>query len=172
MRTHAIGPALALAASALAGCSATRTAPAERPADFALALTVYPSDDSPGERYVVEPDGVLRAAIGRGVTGHGHPPGVRWLSPWEFDALYQTTLDAGLLDLAPPTRVSGPDAYEPDGAGDAALVYTAWEGWRRWQEADLQPEAQGELAAAADRVAPLRDRLRALTWQGSTPPAP
>lgn len=175
----AVLPALA----ALVGCRAgPASVPADsRPPDFALGLTVFPTDAqtatghrSAGERYLVEPDGVLRAAFGGGVSPRMHPPRVRRLSLAEYDELYRLALDSGLLAPDPGGGARGgtppgPDTFRPAPLAPVALLYTAAEGVRRTRAFDL-----GEPGPRREALRPVLEWWRERTWRtrvgGQGPP--
>ncbi|MHA7814747.1 MAG: hypothetical protein ACX94C_15300 [Phycisphaerales bacterium] len=82
----------------LASCSTTsERGPAElperRPSDFTLGVVVFgdPGADSVemrSARYIVEPDGALRASFGEGSDGNTYPPMTRRLEGSILDALW------------------------------------------------------------------------------------
>jgi len=174
----AVLPALA----ALVGCRAgPASAPADaRPPDFALGLTVFPTGSatgigadtatghsSRGERYLLEPDGVLRAAFGGGVSPRMHPPRVRRLSLAEYDELHRIALDSGLLGLASSPDPGGPepspDAFRPPVGASVALVQVAANGDARSIAIDL-----GEPGPRAAALRPVLDWWRERTWRAGS----
>ena len=71
------------------------------PADFALAVTVLGEEGTTGwvlepARFVVEPDGVLRAATGAGVGPTVYPSRTRRLTEPQINELYAMVVRAGL----------------------------------------------------------------------------
>ncbi|MEM0982442.1 MAG: hypothetical protein AAGI17_00675 [Planctomycetota bacterium] len=140
-------------AAVLAGCQTTPQPPAQRPPDFAIGATVFPGPGSEGERYLVEPDGMLRAEFGGGVRPTDHPPRVRQLAAGEFNDLYTLALTTGLLDSTPSGRVNSPETFQP--FENSVLVYYAYDGLRRYVE--VTPEDE--------RFGPLLERWRGWTWR-------
>ena len=150
----------------LAGCAGTLTLPEQRPADYAMVLTVYPlGDDTPGRagafrpaRYALEPDGLLRAEVGAGVTEPDYPPIARRLEPAQAETLY--ALARGLnLDQPDtgPANIPGPQVYTPPTDTPVAMIEVASLGTARAFELDAGPTAP---------AAPLLRELERLTWQG------
>ena len=82
----------------LAACSTTRGGnpgdlPEHRPSDFTLGVVVFGSPDADSvamrsARYIVEPDGTLRASFGEGSDGNTYPPITRRLDASTLDALW------------------------------------------------------------------------------------
>ncbi|USN99579.1 MAG: hypothetical protein H6810_02630 [Phycisphaeraceae bacterium] len=110
----------------LASCAApVRAIPADRPADFSMLVTVFPSDAAETAswlrpaRYAVEPDGYLRAETGAGVAKPGFPPIARRLEPSQIDRLY--TLAQQLRD-EDGTIVPGVEIYKPPAGERVALL--------------------------------------------------
>jgi hypothetical protein len=112
----------------------TACAPSARrdacPEDFAVSLTIYAGD--PGLQpawYLVEPDGVLRAALGERTAASTLPPVVRTLPRHEVESLWRTLYLRDLYNEAPPedrTIDVGGTAAAP-----LAEVYFAGYGRRR-----------------------------------------
>ncbi|TVQ60873.1 MAG: hypothetical protein EA378_10650 [Phycisphaerales bacterium] len=177
--------AMLVGVGSLAGCSAAegpvlpgteaRIAPAERiddaPGDFSLSVTVFNAevDDRTPEsafdrslrpaRYLVQPDAVLRSAVGPGVRPSMHPPYTRQLVQRQVDQLWRAVRDSGLLEPAQPTRIDSVDTYLPPPTGPTAVVEVAAAGERR---AFSVPLDTGDAEAIAVRQ--LVDRLAALAW--------
>jgi len=114
----------ALAASLpLSGCAST----AQRrlgmpPSDAMLSVTVMPQrprfqrperEFAPA-RYVVEADGVLRAAVGEGVTVQTYPGRTRDLTDDEWATLWDAVLTTGVLDPDDPRAIEGEMSLTPD----------------------------------------------------------
>ena len=71
------------------------------PADFALAVTVMGEEVTTGwvlepARFVIEPDGVLRAATGAGVGPSVYPPRTRRLTDAQVSDVYSVVTRQGL----------------------------------------------------------------------------
>lgn len=127
-----------------AACAPTPTRPsgelaADRPSDFTLGLVVYGHTDDatpPAQRsarYIVEPDGVLRASFGDGSRAMTHPPLARRLDTDQLDALWTRVREMGLGE-EPWRRVRAPEQYDVRmGSGTGYLlelrsgvVFDAW----------------------------------------------
>ncbi len=66
------------------------------PSDFALAVTVIDNEGPMAPaRYVVEPDGVLRAAQGPGASLDTYPPRTRELTRAQLNLLYRQAIRGG-----------------------------------------------------------------------------
>lgn len=140
------------ACAVMVGCATARPTDTERaaaPPDFTLSVTV--GADAPGfigARYVVEPGGAFRAAIGDAATPDHYPTLTRRLSRDETNALW---LAAAALQS--PAPIGSERALFERGApvvvfvraSDAASVYA--------------PDVTRDGAAAA-----LLDQLEALAW--------
>lgn len=94
------------------------------PADFAVAVTVLPGSESDGEhppvRYVVQPDSILRAAVGAGVSLDVLPRRTRRLTRAQMSAIYSHAVREGLdrgLGGEPLTR-----GVTPRPAADETLI--------------------------------------------------
>jgi hypothetical protein len=82
----------------LASCSATqeRTSielPEQRPSDFTLGIVVFGEPEageieSRSARYIIEPDGSLRASFGEGSRGLTYPPITRRIDESTLDAIW------------------------------------------------------------------------------------
>jgi hypothetical protein len=138
-------PLLAAACLALLpACSSPRVEPRpeataipeDRPADFTLAMTVY-SPASPRvaatlpralrpARYIVEPDGSLRAASGPAARAATFPPLARTLTPRQMDQVWRLVRDTALLDPANPARVEDPLTLELSPSHTTATLYIAF----------------------------------------------
>lgn len=161
----------------LAGCGSTPALPPPkpvalpdaRPADFTLAVTVLaPAHDrarpadlprslQPG-RYIVEPDGSLRVALGPGSTVTTFPPRTRTLSPRQMDMLWRQVRDSGLLDPGNPGRITGPEEALRSRDRTTGLFYIAQEGNRATVRVLLD---RSEASLGAERLV---DRLAELGW--------
>lgn len=103
-----------LACLLLIGCGArppaTGTVSPRPPADLTIAVTVIAAEGSSPEpaRFVIEPGGQLRAALGAGATPETLPPRTRLLTDAQVSQLYGIIAREG---LTLPT--DGPTAAEP-----------------------------------------------------------
>jgi hypothetical protein len=137
--------------------------------DLALAATVFsprvplPESGLPRSlrpaRYIVEADGVLRAA--QGPTSPGFPPRVRQLAPREVDQLWRLLRDSGLLDEANPGRISDPEDAVRSGDRTTALVFVSYSDRRTTLRILLDRSTQDAIEAER-----LVDRLAELSWVG------
>jgi hypothetical protein len=144
--------------------------PEERPADFVLAATVYSPKSMEkaklprslrAARYIVEADGVLRAAVGPGSEATTFPGQTRRLTPREFDGLWRMVRESGLLDAGSAWRVENPEEITRASDRTTALVYVSFEGRRTTLR--LLLDRSGPEAVAAERVI---DRLAEWAWMG------
>lgn len=110
-------------AASLSGCAGgVQQRVGMPPSDAMLSVTVMPQrprfqrterEFAPA-RYVVEADGVLRAAVGEGVTVETYPGRTRDLTPDEWANLWQVALSTGVMDPTDPRTVSGEMSLTPD----------------------------------------------------------
>lgn len=110
-------------AASLSGCAGSvQQRVGMPPSDAMLSVTVMPQrprfqrperEFAPA-RYVVEADGMLRAAVGEGVTVETYPGRTRDLSPDEWANLWKVALETGVLDPDDPRTVSGEMSLTPD----------------------------------------------------------
>lgn len=112
---------------------------ADRPSDFTLGLVVYgqpgtsPDPALRSARYIVEPDGVLRASFGDGSRALTHPPRTRRLSAEQLDDLWLRVRGMGLGDGA-WRQVRAPEQHDARiGSGTgyllelrSSVVFDAW----------------------------------------------
>ncbi len=177
VRSWTAAAAVPLAACLLAGCRAPLThAPASRPEDFALAVTVTPRPglvtvENPDPwvglapyarpaRYVLEVDGTLRADFGPGVREPGFPGGVRWLSEPERDALYALAAQQGLLTVNAPGFQRAAEAVSPPTEEAFAVASFSLDGRHLGVTARIEDDADPASAA----LRPLVVELARLTW--------
>lgn len=173
-----LGPCLLMGACAATrddgeGAARVSAAPA-RPADFTLAVTVRgspparparsgggasttrPASPPPGlrpARYVIEADGVLRAALGPGATDDTFPVATRRLDPADLDRLWAIVARAGWLDSEPRGSDGGVPAGDASAAG--ATIAVSGHGARRTVHA-----SRGDASGRA-----LTEALAGLAWQ-------
>ncbi len=144
--------------------------PDEAPEDFALSITVIspasaeaPIDDLPRPqrpaRYVVEPDGVLRAAIGPGATPRVYPRQTRRLDAGQVQRLWRLVGETGLLEPTTLTRIDNTETFFPQRSRPTALVYIRQQGAGSHFAVRL-PVGDAESAA----VGQLIDELAELAW--------
>jgi len=147
-----------------ASASATRS----RPTDFTLAVTVRgtsparaarggsPAPVPPGlrpARYVIEADGVLRAALGPGANDETFPAATRRLDPADLDRLWAIVARAGWLDADP--QGVGWGALGPDVPTTGTTIAVSGRGAQRMILA-----TRGDASARA-----LAEALAGLAWQ-------
>lgn len=128
--------------AALVGCEAvpmpTGPAPEDPPEDFSLAVTVFdpihagehPSPPLTPARYILDPDGALRAAVGAGASPTTFPPIVRRLSEGQRQRVWWLTLATGAHEPGPGERIDSPETYRPASDDPEALITVAWLGGR------------------------------------------
>jgi hypothetical protein len=157
--------------------------PDQRPEDFVLAATVLaPREDPPAlrdpdedeavrservrlprslrpARYIVEADGTLHAAVGRGASAETYPPQTRQLTPRQYDLLWRQLRGTNLLDPGNPARIEGPEGAKRAPDRTMALIYVGYEGKRITLRVLL--DRGSEDAIAAERLV---DRLAELAW--------
>lgn len=165
----------------LGGCAGTPGPPLERPADFTLAVTVFSprpeydpitgrprvDPDDPvtdtlwdrDARFVLEPDGLLRAEFGSAARLMGFPPIARRLRPEEFDALYAFARQRGLLEPEPRGRIPTATTFRPTGDRPEAVLEVALDGRRRALARTVGPG--GDRAAGG-----LVEELSQMVWMG------
>jgi hypothetical protein len=166
----------AMMVCAMVGCRASGPPPAPkalaipeaRPSDFVMAATVFsparlsgadlPRSLKPA-RYVIEADGVLRAATGSAADATTFPGQTRQLTPGEFDSLWRLLRESGLLDSNSPLRVPDPETLVRAPDRTTALIYVSYGGERRTLRVPL--DRVGEGALATERVV---DRLAEWAW--------
>lgn len=121
--------------------------------DAALPRTLRPA------RYIVEADGALRAAVGPGADANTFPGRTRQLSPAQFDALWRTLRQSGLLDADNPSRIEDPEAITRSPDRTTALVYVGFAGQRVTLRILLDRSAPGAIETER-----LIDRLAEWAW--------
>lgn len=168
--------AVAVLACLLAGCGggpaviAEPVLPDDPPDDFALAVTVFAPEVTPEAisalprsvrpaRYVIEPDGVLRAAVGPGADSDVFPARTRRLSDRQRAQLWRLVRDQGLLARDHPARISTDRTYLPVPDRRAVLIEMAAADQRRFLELHAD-----DRAADPSIVLALTDRLAELAW--------
>lgn len=168
--------AVMLGVLAVGGCRSSSPAPPpaaeavpdERPKDFIFAATVYspksmreaalPRSLKPA-RYIIEADGVLRAAVGPGATVETYPGQTRQLTPRQFDSIWRLVRDSGMLDPGNPSRVDDPETIQREPGRTTALVYIGYGERRTTLRIVLDRTSEG--AASAEKVI---DKLAELAW--------
>lgn len=164
---------------ALAGCSSTPVVkpepepaalPERAPDDFALSVTVMGPATEPAEidatprperpaRYIVEPDGVLRAAIGPGATPRVYPGQTRQLTTGQVQRLWRLASNTGLLDGDTLAKVDNTETFFPSRERTTAMVYIRQGGVGQSFAVRL-PVGDAESPA----VEQLIDQLASLAW--------
>ncbi len=103
------------------------------PEDFTLSITVVvPGIDEAAlaslsraekpARYIVEPDGILRAAVGPGATPRVFPGQTRRLSDAQLNRLWRLVRETGLLESGSITRISNTETFFPPPGRATALI--------------------------------------------------
>jgi hypothetical protein len=169
-------PLIMILAAALLGCSSNSPPPPpvepplpdDRPDDFVLAATIFspnvahearlPRSLRPA-RYIVEPDGSLRAAIGPGADATTYPGRTRQLTPAQFDSLWRNVRQSGLLDPDNPSREDDPEVLTRSTDRTTALVYVGFEGRRITLRILMDRTSPGSVEAEK-----LIDRLAEWAW--------
>jgi hypothetical protein len=168
-----------IALGILASCSSSPKTPSPEPADlpeqtpgdFALSVTVYSPASEPGQidalprslrpaRYIVEADGLLRAAIGPGATSTTFPPGSRRLEQRQIDRLWVLIRRSPFLDKGFPGRIPSEDTYRPRRDRTTAVVGVTW--LNRQGSFRVVLDRSDNDALLAERLA---DELSELAWQ-------
>lgn len=179
-RPHTLATAaLAALLLSLPGCSSTPrplpepepvVLPDSTPEDFALSITVVgpssaetdidslPRAERPA-RYLVEPDGVLRAAIGPGATPRVYPRQTRQLDQAQVQRLWRLVGETGLLEPTTLTRIDNTEIFFPQRSRPTALVYIRQQGTGSHFAVRL-PVGDAESPA----VGQLIDELAGLAW--------
>ena len=179
-RRRTLAPAaLAALMLCLPGCSSTPrplpepepvVLPDTTPEDFALSITVVgpssaetdidslPRAERPA-RYLVEPDGVLRAAIGPGATPRVYPRQTRQLDQAQVQRLWRLVGETGLLEPTTLTRIDNTEIFFPQRSRPTALVYIRQQGTGSHFAVRL-PVGDAESPA----VGQLIDELAGLAW--------
>jgi len=140
------------------------------PADFSVAVTVYGPEQDPTpihdrprplrpSRYIVEPDGVLRASLGHGSAVDTFPPRTRQLTTRQMDQLWRAVRETGLVSPDDPHRIEHAGLEIPNPHRTTAVVYIAYGGFTRFAIITIDTETD---SAVATRL--LIDRLAALAW--------
>jgi len=166
-RTLAI---LALAALSVGGCASSPDPESltTRPDDFSIAATILAPEDDPRSgrglprslrpaRYIVDPDGILRASVGPGSRPATIPPPTRQLTVAQLDHLWTLARDARLLESA--AQVHNPDLAPPAPGLSVAIVEFAEAGRRAAVRIPLDRASTDSLAAEE-----LIDHLAELAW--------
>lgn len=171
--------AVVAAVGVLVGCSSTPrpipepepiVLPDAAPEDFALSVTVIapasnddPVDEMPRPqrpaRYIIEPDGVLRAAIGPGATPRVFPRRTRLLDAAQVRRLWRLVGETGLYEATTLTGIDNTETFFPQRSRPTALVYIRQQGVGSHFAVRL-PVGDTESAA----VGQLIDELAELAW--------
>jgi hypothetical protein len=134
------------------------------PRNFTLGVTVVgegdPSDPAfRPARYIVEADGLLRAAVGPGASPSTFPPVTRRLDDSQLTTLWAMVETAGILKDPDPARIGNPELVEPR-RGQTVIVVAA--------RADRLSRASAFELVPADeevgRVLPLVRQLAEYAW--------
>src|SRR5207302_1379451 len=113
-------------------------------------------------RYIVEADGVLRAALGSGSGPTTFPAQTRTLTHRQVRDLWRMIGDAGLLDPASPARIPEPERTVPRAEAPVAVLEITAGGKATGARVGLAANSP-DSAAARDLI----DRLAEWAWQRS-----
>lgn len=141
---------------------------AERPDDFVVAAAVYTPALKPEAiralpramrpaRYLVEADGVLRAAVGPGSDNNTFPPPTRQLTVDQVDRLWRIIRDSGLLEPTSPYLVDNAESVPFD--RPTTILYVAYLGGRTYLQVPLDRADPESLATER-----LLDQMAAYAW--------
>jgi len=168
---------LLLAAACLAACAGPDrldeqpALPAQHaPGAFAVAITVYSPVTDPGgpgalpvrlrpSRYLLEPDGALRALVRPRLTEDDYPPRIRQLSGEQVDRVWRLVSAGPFANPDEPTRTGGPMDIRPAPDRTDAIIYVADDRSRRFYLVNLLGASEPSRAAAE-----LIERLAQLAW--------
>lgn len=153
------------AAAFLASCAAPLPPASDgAPPDFSVSVTVLAPDSAASgprslrpARYILEPDAVLRAAVGPGTSVTTFPPPMRQLTPAQVDELWRLVMEAGYLQSDPLLASGDGETRQPKAAVPTAVLYIAGQGERRTIEQQLE-------SASAVHTRILVDHLAELAW--------
>ncbi len=161
-------PLFTLAACLLAlppGCGSVPVDGIGPPPDFAISVTVSDrpkATASPNRpralrpaRYIVEPDGLLRASIGPGSLTSTFPPPMRHLSTSQVADLWALVDKAGYLQQDPSSQSADAETTTATVARPTALVYVAGANQRRTFQVPLESPPGVPTRALVDRLAEL-----------------
>jgi hypothetical protein len=162
--------ALALAACALAACSATPTR--DVPEDFSIAIVV-PTPVNAGERSFapgwvhLEPDGTLRAYAGEVTPRTRQPARVATLPALDVAMLHRELAAAGVLTYGRAGVPVGDASAATRAPGSVGVWWSAHERRRSFV---LEPAAALSDDAEATRVIHAAyEKLRSAAWEDGTP---
>ncbi len=172
---------LALTLGCAGGSARSSTQASSRvPEDFALSVTVSGPVRAGGSaayaqlpaalrpvRYVLEPDHVLRAAIGPGAQETEFPPRTRRLDPAQGAEIWTIVRSSGVLNQDHPDSASRAPTFDL-ASGTTAYVVSARASGRRSMVAMV---ADPEPSPSAAGVVPLLERLSTLAWLPDRPSA-
>lgn len=176
--TILLGSALLASLLSAGGCAQPGRLDANSaPDDFMLGLTVFePPTPIPGQRtrtdlpralmpsrYVIESDGILRAAFGNAASPSRFPAQTRRLHPQQVDAIWLLTRETGVFDGAGET-VGAVVAYQPPRDRITGLVEAFAAGQRGYAAFGLEEDQPGSAATRA-----LSDALADLAWAPQQP---
>lgn len=169
-------PILALIPLVLGGLlgSCTTTGPVgvddAVPGDLTISVTVYSEFEDPEliarlerwrrpARYVIEPDWLLRSAVGAGARQSQFPAGTRQLDQAQIERLWRAITQSGLLRGDHPGAIASEQTATPPAIGTTAIVAISHNG-----KADARRVVLDAGNADAQAVAGLVDQLAALSW--------
>lgn len=106
-------------------------------------------------RYIVEPDGLLRASVGPGSGTSTFPPPMRHLSAGQVAELWTLVHRAGYLEQGPSTQSADAETVETAVSRPTAMIYVAGNEGRRSLVVPLESASGTATRALVDRLAEL-----------------
>jgi len=159
---------LALAAAAFAvfqGCASAPTATDGPPPDFAVSVTVADRSRAAAAaerpralraaRYIVEPDGLLRASVGPGSVTSTFPPPMRHLSAIQVAELWALVNQAGYLQQDRSTQSADAETMPTAVTRPTAMIYVAGNKDRRSLVVSLESAQEAATRSLVNRLAEL-----------------
>lgn len=166
MLCHSARCLILIVCTAIAACATQAPAPRladDSPADFTLEVTVR--SPRAGEvpramragRYILEPGGSLRAAVGPGASHQTYPPRAADLAPIDVERIWRLVRDSGLLTDSSPYAISTPDDAWASASRAIAIVTLVIDGQRSTFAVPLEDPnpTPRNVAAIVDRLARL-----------------
>ena len=154
------------------------------PDDFWISITILgPVRASPGAyaalprslrpgRYIVEPDRVLRVALGTGARDTYFPPQTRRLSRTEFAELWRAAAGeggAGLLEAGHPNAANGNGEIDPGTLAEKTVYIITTHGSGRREL--IVMETEPECGPACEKAKSVVEWMAAHAWIAPPPPS-